>query len=292
MTTIPEPKAMSMCDFGLCPHEDYNTDSHPEQEARKTLMRCSTCKNRFYCSARCQKKDWKEHKWNCSALNATPPTSIEIDDEFRAEKERVVLILKDVAAALKDDKNKLTASMIAPLLEITATLPPRLQYPRPIQDSEKFKFRLPIVTACRLLLISYVSALDDTQKGEFVKFFAGMELPSSFCEMYGPKIAGRPADLSAGEYAMLGQVMPMWVIGEGMRKVEVKKAAEKDGNAVEEGGEKDTEDDGAGSSDKGKAKAAVEEGVEAVDENENEKDGEEWIWLAVMLKRVYNATSR
>jgi hypothetical protein len=34
-----------------------------------------------------------------------------------------------------------------------------------------------------------------------------MELPTSWCEMYGPKIAGRPADLNPGEYAMLAQTM-------------------------------------------------------------------------------------
>ncbi|TRM59579.1 hypothetical protein BD626DRAFT_633110 [Schizophyllum amplum] len=32
------------------------------------MLRCSTCKDRLYCSPTCQKKDWKLHRMNCSFL--------------------------------------------------------------------------------------------------------------------------------------------------------------------------------------------------------------------------------
>ncbi|KAJ7200012.1 hypothetical protein GGX14DRAFT_661037 [Mycena pura] len=299
---MQEPKSGVECDFDMCPlQDDYVTsDEEINSARRKSLMRCSMCKNRFYCSTKCQRSDWKEHKWNCSVLpvNRLPAaTVVEIDDEFKAEVKRVVAILKDVAAALKDDKKKLSVPMLAPLLstlchfdfystgvvfhlcissslishsimnsEIPSELPDRLRYTRPIQDSDSFKYRLPIVTACRLLLIDYVSTLDDARRDEYEKFFAGMRLPPSWCEMYGPKIVGRPADLSPGEYAMLAEVMPVWV----MPEIEKAKAEKK--NLQVSVGEETAADENAG------------------EESEN-PEGMQWVWLAVMLKRVYSAKS-
>ncbi|KAJ7440813.1 hypothetical protein B0H11DRAFT_2292742 [Mycena galericulata] len=258
---MQEPPSRAECEFDMCPLQDYDYSDEEIDLARKPLMRCSMCKNRFYCSAKCQKSDWKEHKWNCSALpvgGLPAATVVEINDEFKGEVKRVVSILKEVAAALKDEKKKLSAPMLAPLLKIPSELPDSLRYTRAIEDSDKFKYRLPIVTACRLLLIDYVSALDDARRLAYEQFFASMELPTSFCEMYGPKIVGRPADLSPGEYAMLAQVMPIWVMPE-----------------IE------------------KAKAGKEEvGTEAADENAGEENaGMQWVWLAVMLRRVYSARS-
>ncbi|KAJ7091762.1 hypothetical protein C8R44DRAFT_816751 [Mycena epipterygia] len=257
---MQEPKSRTECEFGMCPLQDYTSDEETHL-ARKSLMRCSMCKNRFYCSAKCQKSDWKEHKWNCSVLpvgGLPAATVVEINNEFKTEVKRVVAILKEMAAALKDEK-KLSVPMLVPLLKIPSELPDCLRYKRAIQDSDKSKYRLPIVTACRLLLIDYVSALDEAHRQKYENFFASMLLPTSFCEMYGPKIAGRPADLSPGEYAMLSQVMPMWV----MPEMERAKAGNKD-----------------------------EVGKAGAEENAGEQnEGMQWVWLAVMLKRVYNAKS-
>ncbi|KAF7375691.1 MYND-type domain-containing protein [Mycena sanguinolenta] len=253
---MKEPKVGMEC---VCMEEDYDS----EEEAKKSLMRCSTCKNRFYCSARCQKNDWKQHKWNCSALpvNGLPAaTVVDINDEFDGAVKRVSAILKEVADALKDDKKKLSASMLAPLLRIPAELPSDLQYTRAIEDSGKFKYRLPILTASRLFLISFASALDPGRRQKYEEWFAGMYLPMDFCEMYGPKIIGRPADLSPGEYAMLAQTMPIWVMPE------VEKTKEE------------------------RAKRTGE-GQGAPDQDTEEVDGMHWIWLAVALKRAYSATT-
>ncbi|KAJ7240144.1 hypothetical protein B0H12DRAFT_1237408 [Mycena haematopus] len=186
-----------------------------------SLKRCSTCKNRFYCSAQCQKNDWKGHKWNCSVLpvdGLPAATVVEIDDQFKTAVKGVVAVLKEVADASKDDKKGASKSMLAPLLRIPSELPPSLHYNRAVEDSAKYPYRLPIVTACRVLLIDYISALDAAQRQEYEKFLDSMQGPMDYCELYGPKIVGRPADLSPGEYAMLVQVMPAWIVPRQMAK--------------------------------------------------------------------------
>ncbi|KAJ7672405.1 hypothetical protein DFH06DRAFT_1467869 [Mycena polygramma] len=266
---MQEPKSGAECDFPMCPLQDYDD----EPEIPPTLMRCSTCKNRFYCSTSCQKKDWNEHKWNCSVFPGAdglpPATVIEIDDGFKTEVRRVVAILKEVAEVLKDDKKKLTASMLAPLLQITSELPDRLRYARAVEGSDQFKYRLPIVTACRLLLVDYVATLDDAGRERYTEFFAGMRLPTSWCEMYGPKIVGRPADLSPGEYAMLAQTMMIWVFSE----MERTKEEEKEPGRMEENGEE-----------------KYSQGEKKKNEGEGEVENP-WVWLAVVLKKVYSVKS-
>lgn len=37
------------------------------------VLRCSRCKSVYYCSAECQKFDWKEHKGSCNAENSNVP---------------------------------------------------------------------------------------------------------------------------------------------------------------------------------------------------------------------------
>ncbi|KAJ7240141.1 hypothetical protein B0H12DRAFT_57534 [Mycena haematopus] len=252
-----------------------------ETTNKEPLKRCSTCKNRFYCvcilsslasslmtrsapqSAKCQKKDWKEHKWNCSVLpvdGLPAATVVEIDDQFKKSVKGVVAILKEVADALKDDKTVVSKSMVAPLLRIPSELPPSLHYKRAIEDSDKYPYRLPIITACRVLLIDYISGLDVAQRQEYENFLGEVTIPTSYCEMYGPKIVGRPADLSPGEYTMLAQVlMPMWISSDApMLTVKA------DTVGTEKGENTDAD--------------VGEEGMES-----------RWPWLAIVLRRAYDA---
>ncbi|KAJ7672400.1 hypothetical protein DFH06DRAFT_1467864 [Mycena polygramma] len=245
---MQEPKTRTQCDYDL------------QSPSRGPMMRCSTCKNRFYCSAKCQRKDWKEHKWNCSVLpaseNVSPATVLEVDDEFKREVQRIVAILKELADASKEQKN-LTASMLAPLLPITAELPDRLRYTRAVEKSDEFKYRLPIVTACRLLLVDYIATLDEAGREKYSTFFGELQMPTSFCEMYGPKILGRPADLSPGEYAMIAQWMHAWAI----TGIQAPPGERKDQVGKEAAGENEAEEREAG----------------------EEKAGMQWLWLAVAL---------
>ncbi|KAJ7612314.1 hypothetical protein DFH06DRAFT_1243613, partial [Mycena polygramma] len=162
---MQEPKTRTQCDYDL-------------QSPRGPMMRCSTCKNRFYCSAKCQKRDWKEHT---SSENVSPATVLEVDDEFKREVQRIVAILKELADASKEQKN-LTASMLAPLLRITAELPDRLRCTRAVENSDEFKYRLPIVTACRLLLVDYIATIDEAGREKYSTFFGELQIPTSFCE--------------------------------------------------------------------------------------------------------------
>lgn len=50
--------------------------------------RCTRCLTSFYCSADCQKKDWKEHKTHCVA----PSWSISASEE----KGRIIIAKKDI----------------------------------------------------------------------------------------------------------------------------------------------------------------------------------------------------
>lgn len=76
-------------------------------------------------SARCQKKDWKTHKFNCSALapadGVPPATKIEVDEEFRSEIARLTVLVETIAqgirAAADDPEHKgIPASLVRPLL--------------------------------------------------------------------------------------------------------------------------------------------------------------------------------
>ncbi|KAJ7784413.1 hypothetical protein B0H16DRAFT_1681817 [Mycena metata] len=209
-------------------------------------------------SAKCQKSDWKEHQWNCSVLpvdGVPAATAIEIDEEFKAEVARMVAILTEVATLeeIKDEKAKLTAPMLAPLLKITSELPERLHYKQRIHNSDKFKYRLPLLTACRLILIDYVTSKLDSEarRKQYEAFFKELMMPTHHCELYGPKIVARPADLSSGEYESLGSLMQMFEIL-GMEDPEAKK----------------------------------EETVAAAEENE--PAGMRWIWLAALINRTFD----
>lgn len=37
-------------------------------EGDKRMLRCSKCKEAYYCDVECQKEDWKAHKGRCEVL--------------------------------------------------------------------------------------------------------------------------------------------------------------------------------------------------------------------------------
>jgi hypothetical protein len=39
----------------------------------KELLRCTRCKEVYYCGVDCQKKDWPNHKLNCSKVSTVVP---------------------------------------------------------------------------------------------------------------------------------------------------------------------------------------------------------------------------
>lgn len=49
---LPPPTAVHVCGAAMC--------------SANASLRCSRCKNQHYCSAKCQKADWKTHKLSCT----------------------------------------------------------------------------------------------------------------------------------------------------------------------------------------------------------------------------------
>lgn len=47
----------------------YCNKSEISVEFQRSLMQCSRCKQAYYCSKECQKKDWKSHKPHCKILD-------------------------------------------------------------------------------------------------------------------------------------------------------------------------------------------------------------------------------
>ena len=44
---------------------------HKTVTGKKKLSKCSRCNAITYCGARCQKKDWHRHRWNCIPVMVT-----------------------------------------------------------------------------------------------------------------------------------------------------------------------------------------------------------------------------
>ena len=49
--------------------EEYDEDEGPCPMCQKTARnKCTACKEVFYCSKGCQKKHWKQHKFECKGM--------------------------------------------------------------------------------------------------------------------------------------------------------------------------------------------------------------------------------
>jgi len=204
--TMPVPDKGLECD--VC---------YEEPSDGMVLARCSTCKNAFYRSSACQTKGWKTHKFNCSALpKDTIPPEIGPDPERAAEMSRVLVIVKDIVdahkAAQTDKERKLALAALSQL-----SLSPRFSYNRipPLHDT--FTARTPLIYICRLYLIDFIASASAEQRLAVNTGFANMTIPSGATRLYGPKFTARPGELSPGEYEMIMQVSPLWMMGAGIK---------------------------------------------------------------------------
>lgn len=73
-------------------------------------------------------------------------------------------------------------------------------YKREIPNPRTKKYRLPLVLMARLFLNDLVGELSSEAKETLAGYINVITMPSSHAKLYGPKIMGRPADLSPGEY--------------------------------------------------------------------------------------------
>ncbi|KAF7375690.1 MYND-type domain-containing protein [Mycena sanguinolenta] len=204
-----------------------------DEEASKSLMRCSTCKNRFYCV--CIPSSQAIAKPIYAQIDGLPvATFIEINDEFDGAVKRAAGILRELQKSMYKEKEfhpDVSPAMLAPLLRFPDDLPSHLQYRRPIEHSVTFKYRLPLITATRLFLVAYVAGLAraPAQRQKYLDWFT--HIPPDWGQMHGPKIVGRPADLSPGEYMVLAESMVFWMMPE------VEMALQENGGLVDGNGE-------------------------------------------------------
>ncbi|KAF9039449.1 hypothetical protein BDZ89DRAFT_1156909 [Hymenopellis radicata] len=204
--TVPLPRGRTECCYSMCMYDD---------DEPIATFRCSTCKNQFYCSAQCQKKDWKSHKYNCSPLNG-PSAGITRGKDFDDELERMDKILSDwmtafqAAGGPEAPKGRqiacsLPEAQVLRDLEQSALLP---QYTRELPDSSKYPYRRPIVLIARIFLVELVTQLSPENKKTIEDYLVNSSdrFPPDFASLYGPKFTARPADLSPGEYAQFPSI--------------------------------------------------------------------------------------
>lgn len=83
-------------------------------------------------------------------------------------------------------------------------------YTRVPPEHKTFKCRLPIMLVTRLFLIHLMSPSPSTSVEDIDKLrhtISTWQVPSSFAQLWAPKIACRPGELSPGEYAQLAGMM-------------------------------------------------------------------------------------
>ena len=64
-----------------------------------------------------------------------------------------------------------------------------------------------------MFFMDLVAQLDDEALGIFASNLSKTQVPSGWPQLFGPKVVSRPGELSPGEYSMLMQMMPIWLIG-------------------------------------------------------------------------------
>ncbi|EIM83597.1 uncharacterized protein STEHIDRAFT_141295 [Stereum hirsutum FP-91666 SS1] len=196
-------------------------------EGDESLKRCSICKNRFYCSSRCQKRDWKKHKVDCSLLPSEPielPISFvpveELDAEVARSREMLGRVWNELEEAEKAGPlSKAQARELPVIKDLAAyTLSPSLTYPNPNSLPPLSHTTASITRLFFLHEIAHIRQKSSSDE-DFAKalepletFFDTLQMPSDFPQLLGTKVVRRPGELSSGEYHILKQVIIMKMI--------------------------------------------------------------------------------
>ncbi|KAL1661549.1 hypothetical protein GGF50DRAFT_117860 [Schizophyllum commune] len=178
------------------------------------LLRCSSCKAKFYCSPKCQKKDWKTHRKNCSPL-ALPlvPTVPERTPGLVAEVQRVASLLKDLRDACtaidKDDElsreERESRKAECPALKelYHYEVPAAFEWKTKQLDGETPLQRL-VHQMTRLFWLETVASIaSEEERDGWINVMKNATFPSVFPLMVPEKALARPGDLSPGEYRRL-----------------------------------------------------------------------------------------
>lgn len=210
--TTPSPQPIVVCGWQGCTNH----------ATTREFQRCSVCKQKGYCSADHQKRDWKTHKFSCSTYpfgsdgSKLPTSEINVDEEFHSEITRLRAIIDGINDSIDEidgekkqnfnpNKKPLPTELFDQLL--TLNISPRLQYDRVPEHNVHRPYALPLINITRLYLIEMVGGMDDTERDLLLKYFHDLKMPPFFPQVWGPKLVFRPADLSPGEY----EWAPQWI---------------------------------------------------------------------------------
>ncbi|PFH51808.1 hypothetical protein AMATHDRAFT_2717 [Amanita thiersii Skay4041] len=207
------PPIVSHCD--TCNNENREDNNGP-------LQRCSVCKDRFYCSLSCQTKDWKEHKYSCSAL---PPEGLEYGKIQKDPKREVAI--KGYVAALQywseeyeRRKNNSLGGQIKfasgrhPICEYLIEdfkFPQELQSKRHPLGHSAYPFRTTLTLASRAFLLDLISRLSDRERTVLAERISRARIPARWTRLFGPKVVACPSSLSPGEYEAFGTLAPAFL---------------------------------------------------------------------------------
>ncbi|EAU91849.1 hypothetical protein CC1G_04616 [Coprinopsis cinerea okayama7 len=215
---LPLPAQDTGCGYPLCPNEE-------EDEPVEAQFRCSVCKNESYCGLRCQKLDWKNHKWICSPLAIDSNTAfLKHDPEELEELTQVIRRWKEAFVKIPDSEKKKKGWKASSMPEsqelLNFNIASGASYTRLPKDHTKRPFRLPITLIIRRFLSSMLlppipSALE-TVPDSICKLGEGARLPHGWGKMYGPKVVHKPADLSPGEYETVVDLIPIMFVEQDM----------------------------------------------------------------------------
>ncbi|KAF8630110.1 hypothetical protein AX15_003071 [Amanita polypyramis BW_CC] len=205
------PLAVSRCD----------TCSNENKEG--PLLRCSVCKDRFYCSTSCQTQDWKEHKYSCSLLppDGLEPTQIKSDEEREKVIKDYTALLKAWAEVYRETKTKNTSgghlrfassrSTIAKSL-ITFAFPENLQYKRHPLAHTKYPYRSTLMLAARTGLMQLIPRLSLSERTDLAERIGRAKIPAKWTRIFGPKIVARPENLAPGEYEVFATLATAFLL--------------------------------------------------------------------------------
>ena len=97
---VPRGMGMVMCANGACKKTEKNWSS-------REFLVCAGCKMRYYCSRKCQKADWKDHKTLCKSVCIREDRiAVELEKIMDMKATEMKKELKSRGVAMKNRKKK------------------------------------------------------------------------------------------------------------------------------------------------------------------------------------------
>ncbi|KAH8099891.1 hypothetical protein BXZ70DRAFT_225220 [Cristinia sonorae] len=212
----------------LPPAHDECESCHRMEDEGITLRRCSTCKTKFYCSERCQLKDWKSRKFDCSLLPiGTLEYRTALSDDAQAQLDAEVQRVSELLYAWEQACEEYTEGSQNSAVALSKVSLPEDQlikdinqnlaapyssatYTRVPKDHKTYPFRLSLALITRLFLI-HITTPSASISEESIQYLetllSGVQGPDP---MWAPKYLCLPGALSPGEYDLLAQMLPVY----------------------------------------------------------------------------------